>query len=121
MDEKIKENYIKKILQLTRTIFLINAKNEDNKSTIDLITESYDKEQFNSIENFVKEINNLKEKIKKLNINYEEKYKKFISEIKKNYEIKINEIQKKLNILNNKKKNINDEIKYDIKIKNKSK
>ena len=104
MDDKIKENYIKKILQLTRTVFLINAKNEDNKSTIDLIIESYDKEQFISIENFVKEINNLKEKIKNLNLNYEEKYKKFVSEIKKNYEIKVNEIQNNFNTLKNEKK-----------------
>ena len=88
MDERLKDDFTTKILQLTRLVFIMNERNEENQALIDAIVDSYEEEQLIMIENFLKEINHLKAKIKKMNSTYEEKYQKFKTEIKKTYEIK---------------------------------
>ena len=113
MDERLKDDFTTKILQLTRLVFIMNERNEENQALIDSIVESYEEEQLIIIDNFLKEINHLKAKIKKMNSTYEEKYQKFKTEIKKTYEIKFKKLQSNIDILISDKKNIYNEIKYD--------
>ena len=113
MDERLKEDFTTKILQLTRLVYIMNEKNEENQALIDAIVESYEEEQLIMIENFLKEINHLKGKIKKMNSTYEDKYQKFKTEIKKSYEIKFKKLQSNFDNLISERKNMYNEIKYD--------
>ena len=104
MDERLKDDFTTKILQLTRLVYIMNEKNEENQALIDSIIESYEEEQLIIIDNFLKEISHLKAKIKKMNSTYEEKYQKFKTEIKKTYEIKFKKLQSNFDNLKTEKK-----------------
>ena len=112
MDERLKDDFTTKILQLTRLVFIMNERNEENQALIDAIVDSYEEEQLIMIENFLKEINHLKGKIKKMNSTYEDKYQNFKTEIKKAYEIKFKKLQSNIDNLKSDKKNMYNEIKY---------
>ena len=65
-DNELYDRMCKKIAQLTRVIFVLNTKNDENDSLIESIIESYEKE----IENITKEanqvINTMKRSIEKI-------------------------------------------------------
>jgi hypothetical protein len=84
MDNEVYERMCKKIAQLTRVIFVLNTKNDENDSLIESIVEAYEKE----IESLTKEastvINTMKKNVEKMKdyVNVEEK----LNFINKKYE-----------------------------------
>ena len=42
MDERLKDDFTTKILQLTRLVYIMNERNEENQALIDSIVESYE-------------------------------------------------------------------------------
>ena len=83
-ESEVYERMCKKIAQLTRVIFILNTKNDENESLIESFVETYEKE----IENITKEANfvisNMKKAINQMkdNSNIEDKVK----EITRKYE-----------------------------------
>ena len=83
-ESEVYERMCKKIAQLTRVIFILNTKNDENESLIESFVETYEKE----IENITKEANfvisNMKKAITQMkdNINVDDKLK----EITRKYE-----------------------------------
>ena len=78
MEKDLKGDLFKKIIQLTRKLYLINSKNEESNATIDAIVRSYTSEEKSLNKKYIKEINSLKEKNKEITSNYEEKYSKWL-------------------------------------------
>ena len=76
-ESEVYERMCKKIAQLTRVIFILNTKNDENESLIESFVETYEKE----IENITKEANfvisNMKKAINQIkdNSNVDEKVK----------------------------------------------
>ena len=119
MDDNLKEEFSNKIVQLTKKVYLINYKNEENQALIDSIIRSYNIELNSTSKKLLKEINSLKEKNKNLISSYEEKYDKFVSSIKKTYDLKFKKIQSGYNSLKEEKKNLTNNInnEFDNKVK----
>ncbi len=84
MDNEVYERMCKKIAQLTRVIFVLNTKNDENDALIESIVEAYEKE----IESLTKEassvITTMKKAVEKMkeNLNVDEK----INSINKKYD-----------------------------------
>ena len=84
MDNEVYERMCKKIAQLTRVIFVLNTKNDENDALIESIVDAYEKE----IETLTKEasqvIGTMKKSVEKLkeNMNIDEK----VREINKKYD-----------------------------------
>ena len=86
-----------KICQLTRVVYLLNNKNLDAQSNIELIRTTYDKE----LESIVRQANDytktLQKKMDKLEeeVNLEEKFNQFKEEITQKYDKEKNETEEK--------------------------
>ena len=76
MEKDLKGDLFKKIIQLTRKLYLINSKSEESNAIIDAIVRSYTSEEKSLNKKYIKEINSLKEKNKEITKNYKENKEK---------------------------------------------
>ena len=103
--------------QLTRIIYLLNAKNEENRAIVDSVLEANSEENSKTVSKLLNEIKLLKEKNKEIINSYENKYNDFIREIRKEFEMKKREFENKINEIKNGKESISDEINNNFNIK----
>ena len=117
MNDEIKKKLSSKIVQLTRIIYLLNARNEENEMIYESILFQKDKEHQEEINNLYKQILSLKKEIKDCKKSYEEKIDNFKLEIEYKYNKSLEKIQKEFDKFKNDKININEEIKYEFDLK----
>ncbi len=117
MNDEIKIKLSSKIVQLTRIIYLLNAKNEETEMIVESIISEKEKEHQEENNKLLKQIISLKNEIKDCKKTYEEKLDNFKIEIEYKYNRAISKIQKEYDDFKNSKKNVNEELQYEFELK----
>ena len=117
MNDQLKTQFSSKLTQLTRIIYLLNAKNEEHELMLETIISNIEKEHNEKISKLYNKINSQINEFKNLKKLYEEKYENFKLEVEYKCNRVINKIQKEYNEFKDNKKNINEDIKYEFEIK----
>ena len=77
MNDNLIKEFSEKLTQLTRIIFILNEKNEQNEAIVEEINSYKEKEFQEEKKNLIKQILLLKKKINDIEKSYEEKYENF--------------------------------------------
>ena len=96
MDEEFKFQLCAKITQLTRVIFLINAKNDEFQAIIDSLIAAYENERTGLITKSKIEIDKLKLQIKNNYSQTQSKFTQELSKIKNQYENNLSTVKKQI-------------------------
>ena len=101
MNDNLIKEFSEKLTQLTRIIFILNEKNEQNEAIVEEINSYKEKEFQEEKKNLIKQISLLKKKINDIEKSYEEKYENFKLDIEYKYNSIISKYKKEFD---NKKK-----------------